>query len=150
MNYWIIVNGQQKGPFTIEQLRWQKITPQTDVWGDGMPNWTKASQVPELQSLFTAGAAQPSQQAAAPQQQQTQQQYQQPVQQQYQPDANQYAAQYAAPADPYAAQQMQQAPADPYVGAGTDPYGAQAAQPAAADPLAFLNGDDNEGGNQNG
>ena len=45
---------------------------------------------------------------------------------------------------------MQQAPADPYVGAGTDPYGAQAAQPAAADPLAFLNGDDNEGGNQNG
>ena len=97
MNYWIIVNGQQKGPFTIEQLRWQKITPQTDVWGDGMPNWTKASQVPELQSLFTAGAAQPSQQAAAPQQQQTQQQYQQQqTQQQYQQPQQQSQQQISA------------------------------------------------------
>lgn len=83
-------------------------------------------------------------------QQPVEQQYQQPVQQQYQADPNQYAAQYAAPVDPYAAQQMQQAPADPYAVAGTDPYGAQAAQPAAPDPLAFLNGDENEGGNQNG
>ena len=97
MNYWIIVNGQQKGPFTIEQLRWQKITPQTDVWGDGMPNWTKASQVPELQSLFTAGAAQPSQQAAAPQQQQAQQQYQQQqTQQQYQQPQQQSQQQMSA------------------------------------------------------
>ncbi len=88
MNYWIIVNGQQKGPFTIEQLRWQKITPQTDVWGDGMPNWTKASQVPELQTLFTAGAAQPQQQAAQPQQ--TAQPQQQQYQQQYQQQASAY------------------------------------------------------------
>ena len=104
-----------------------------------------------VQQQYQQPVEQPyQQQYQQPAGQQYQQQYQQPVQQQYQPDANQYAAQYAAPADPYAAQQMQQAPADPYVGAGTDPYGAQAAQPAAADPLAFLNGDDNEGGNQNG
>ena len=95
---------------------------------------------------------------------QYQQQYQQPVnpqapvdqyQQQYQQPADPYqyaAAQYNAPADPYAGANpvpnMPQAPQDPYAGSA-DPYG-MPVQQAPADPLAFLNGEGNEGGNQNG
>ena len=136
--------------------------------------------IPEAQyaapQQYAAPAAQQYQpeagQYVAPQQyqQNVQPQYQQPVQSQVQPDP--YAAQYAAqqpdpygaqygaqqpadlygaaapyasqaPADPYA----QQVPADPYAGAGTVPYNAQQGN---NDPLSFLNGDGNEGGNQNG
>ena len=98
-------------------------------------------------------------QQPAPQQyqQQYQAQYQQPAapyQQQYQqPDPSQFAQQYNAPADPYAGANpvpnMTQAPADPYAGSNTDPYG-MPVQQGPVDPLAFLNGDGNEGGNQNG
>ena len=109
-----------------------------------------APQAPVQPQQYEQPVQQYQQQYQEPVEQQYQQQYQEPVQQQYQPDPNQYAAQYAAPVDPYAAQPMQQAPADPYAGDGTAQYGAQAAQAPAADPLAFLNGDDNEGGNQNG
>ena len=71
------------------------------------------------------------------------QQYQQPAEQQYQ-DPDQYAApqQYAAPAQQYAD------PADPYMGSAPAPDNYQPQQ-APYDPLAFLNGDENEGGNQN-
>lgn len=50
--YLIIVNGQQQGPFTIDALRSQHISPNTFVWTYGMSNWMPASQVSELQSLF--------------------------------------------------------------------------------------------------
>ena len=101
-------------------------------------------------------------------QQPAQQQYQQNVQQQYQtaPDQN-MAQQYNAPTgDPYASGQYgspegasyAQQPVDPYAGSNqADPYaGSNPAsfetqpQQAPADPLAFLNSDENEGGNQNG
>lgn len=88
-------------------------------------------------------------------QQQYQEQYQQAYQPQYQPVAPQYQ-QYtteqmysgAVPANPMPQYQAQQSQ-DPYVGAAPTPYDASASQ-GAYDPLAFLNGDGNEGGNQNG
>ena len=88
-------------------------------------------------------------------QQQYQEQYQQAYQPQYQPVAPQYQ-QYtteqmysgAVPANPMPQYQAQQSQ-DPYVGAAPTPYDASASQ-EAYDPLAFLNGDGNEGGNQNG
>lgn len=50
--YYIVENNQQAGPFTLEQLAAKGITPDTNVWTDGMANWTLASQVSELQFLF--------------------------------------------------------------------------------------------------
>jgi hypothetical protein len=52
MQYYFIQNGQQMGPFTLEQLRAYSITPDTDVWCEGMTNWAKASTVPSLAPLF--------------------------------------------------------------------------------------------------
>ncbi len=55
MKYYIIQNGQQMGPYTVEQLKLYHVTPETDVWTEGMANWVKAKTVPELSPLF-AGA----------------------------------------------------------------------------------------------
>lgn len=52
MNIYIIENGQQRGPFTLDQLRYMPITPDTEVWMEGMYNWAKASTVPELRDLI--------------------------------------------------------------------------------------------------
>lgn len=54
MEIYIIENGQQRGPFTLEQLRFIPITPDTEVWKEGMYNWVKASEVPELRELLDA------------------------------------------------------------------------------------------------
>ena len=54
MEIYIIENGQQRGPFTLEQLRFMPITPDTEVWKEGMYNWVKASEVPELRDLLDA------------------------------------------------------------------------------------------------
>ena len=52
MNYFIIVNDQQQGPFTIDELKLRGIAPDTLVWAEGMPQWTPASQVDELKTIF--------------------------------------------------------------------------------------------------
>ncbi|MCR4730546.1 MAG: hypothetical protein K5881_06420 [Saccharofermentans sp.] len=102
------------------------------------------------------------QQYQQPAQPQYQQQYQQPVQQYTQPQQyqqpSQYQQQYQEPQQyqQYGQPQYQQpaqytapqSPADPYAGSNPAPYDAPAPQ-GPVDPLAFLNGEGNEGGNQN-
>ena len=55
MNYFIIENGQQAGPFSIDQLRIRKITGETMVWHEGMAQWGKAKDVPSLATLLQLG-----------------------------------------------------------------------------------------------
>jgi membrane protease subunit (stomatin/prohibitin family) len=56
--YFVAVNGAQTGPFPINQLQAQvsagQLTADMMVWKTGMPAWTPAGQVPELQDLFAA------------------------------------------------------------------------------------------------
>lgn len=52
MEYFIIENGQQAGPFTIAQLAEKHITSETLVWTEGMANWTPAWQVKELRYIL--------------------------------------------------------------------------------------------------
>lgn len=52
MNYFIIKNNRQEGPFTIDELKAQGITSETLVWTEGMTNWTPAWQVEELKDLL--------------------------------------------------------------------------------------------------
>lgn len=70
--YYLAVNGQSYGPYSVEQLAGMNLTPASLVWNETMPDWVAASTVPELQSLFYQTPPQPVQQAG-------QQQYQQPV-----------------------------------------------------------------------
>lgn len=52
----IAVNGQQFGPYGVQQLQQYvqqgQLTPETMVWTNGMPQWAPAKSVPALQGLF--------------------------------------------------------------------------------------------------
>lgn len=52
-HFYIAVNGQPTGPFTIEQIRQHHtIAHNTLVWNESMTEWTPASEVPELQCII--------------------------------------------------------------------------------------------------
>lgn len=54
--YFVAINGQQSGPYNIQQLQQLVqqgyLAPQTLVWKQGMPGWEPAGNVGELASLF--------------------------------------------------------------------------------------------------
>ncbi len=53
MEYFIIENnGQQAGPFSLEQLIQKAITPETLVWAQGMKDWTPAWKIAELKTVL--------------------------------------------------------------------------------------------------
>lgn len=56
MQYFIVINDVQQGPFSIDELRQRNITSDTLVWAEGMPQWIPAWQVEELRPLFYADA----------------------------------------------------------------------------------------------
>lgn len=54
--YFVAVEGKQAGPFDMQTLASQaatgRLTQQTLVWTQGMPQWTPAGQVPALAGIF--------------------------------------------------------------------------------------------------
>lgn len=58
VSYFVASNGQQTGPFSMQQLQQMvqsnQLTPQTLVWKQGMPQWVQAGSVTELSGLFSA------------------------------------------------------------------------------------------------
>ncbi len=52
MQYFIVRNGQQAGPFELNQLLAEGVTPTTLVWCEGMTAWTPAQNVPEVAGIF--------------------------------------------------------------------------------------------------
>lgn len=66
MTYFILINNQQQGPYTLDELRSRNITSATLVWREGMTDWTPAWKVAELVSLFHADAANNSQTTPPP------------------------------------------------------------------------------------
>lgn len=70
MNYYIYVNKEQQGPYTIDELRTRHIASDTLVWHEGMEQWIPAWQVDDLKSLFEPTQPTPPPVATAPQQQQ--------------------------------------------------------------------------------
>ncbi len=51
--WYITRNGQNLGPYTLEQLMPNGLTPDSNVWRAGMGGWQAASTLPELQGLFS-------------------------------------------------------------------------------------------------
>jgi uncharacterized RDD family membrane protein YckC len=52
--FYIAVNGQQTGPFTIEDLKAKNIQRDTLIWTEGLDNWTKAEHIPLLKDILRA------------------------------------------------------------------------------------------------
>ena len=63
VQYFVAINGQQAGPFQMQQLRQLvqngQLTQQTYVWKQGMANWELAGNVAELASLFVQNTPPP-------------------------------------------------------------------------------------------
>lgn len=51
-NYYVVKNGANAGPYTLDQLKYHGILPETMVWYEGLPEWVEARAVPELSELF--------------------------------------------------------------------------------------------------
>lgn len=56
MQYYIAVNGQTTGPFSIEELKARPLQPHELVWYQGAQGWAAAETVAELQVLFVPAA----------------------------------------------------------------------------------------------
>lgn len=50
--FYIDSEGKQKGMFTPEELKSENIKKETLVWTQGMSEWTRAADIPELSLLF--------------------------------------------------------------------------------------------------
>ena len=58
VQYMVAINGQQYGPYNMQQMQRMaqsgQINAQVLVWAQGMPQWIAAGSVPELAQLFGA------------------------------------------------------------------------------------------------
>ena len=52
--YYLHLNNETLGPFTLEELKIKKITKSTPVWFEGMENWKYGGEIAELQAVFIA------------------------------------------------------------------------------------------------
>jgi membrane protease subunit (stomatin/prohibitin family) len=56
LSFFVAINGQQSGPFTIDQLKEMassnQFTRSHYIWKTGMPNWLIATDVPEMAVVF--------------------------------------------------------------------------------------------------
>lgn len=46
--YYIVIDGSQQGPFSLEEIQAKKISSSTLVWTEEMDNWTEAKDIEEL------------------------------------------------------------------------------------------------------
>ena len=52
MQYWINHNGVQSGPVDAEGIKELGLTSRAYVWSQGMSDWVRITQVPELEGLY--------------------------------------------------------------------------------------------------
>lgn len=125
--YYIAVDGQPTGPFSVEELRVRNIKPDTLVWAEGMSDWLQAGTVGELSTIFNPVKGDPTiavpnmkgpQQT--PYQQPQQAPYQQPQQAPYQQPQQSYGQQ-APYQQPYGQQASYQQPYGQQPGYGQAP-----------------------------
>jgi len=50
--YYYLEGEEQKGPFSLEDLKSKGLTGETYVWSDDMDNWKKLKDLPDLQQLL--------------------------------------------------------------------------------------------------
>lgn len=52
LQYYAMIDGEQRGPFSLEELPKAGVRPSTYIWAKGMPEWQKAEDDPEVCRLF--------------------------------------------------------------------------------------------------
>jgi len=51
--YYLHNGSEQDGPFNISELKNKGVTRKTEIWYEGLKDWTAADQINELNELFT-------------------------------------------------------------------------------------------------
>ena len=67
--YYAFLDGEQKGPFELNELTSAGVRPSTYVWTKGMADWQRADEVPDICRLFRQHLAEkmhPTYQAPSP------------------------------------------------------------------------------------
>ena len=64
MQYWINHNGVQSGPLDLDAIKEMNLTSSAYVWREGLTDWVKITQMPELQGFYEMVNAEPQQPAA--------------------------------------------------------------------------------------
>lgn len=95
MQYWINHNGVQSGPVDLDAMKEMGLTSAAYVWHEGLADWVKITQLPELQGVYemvqepaTMGQPYQPQQPVQPQQPTLPQGEQQPAQSEPCPPTN--------------------------------------------------------------
>lgn len=52
MDYFIVINGEQKGPYPKQDLLSHGLSPESYVWCQGMSDWKRAAEVADLALLL--------------------------------------------------------------------------------------------------
>lgn len=52
MKLFAMIDGQQHGPMELDEIVAAGVRPDTYVWAKGMPDWQKASEVPDICRYF--------------------------------------------------------------------------------------------------
>ena len=52
MQYWINHNGVQSGPVDLDGIKEMGLTSRAYVWHEGLADWVKITQLPDLQGLY--------------------------------------------------------------------------------------------------
>ena len=52
MQYWINHNGVQSGPVDVDGIKEMGLTSAAYVWHEGLTDWVKITQLPELQGMY--------------------------------------------------------------------------------------------------
>ncbi|MCM1356091.1 MAG: CD225/dispanin family protein [Staphylococcus sp.] len=61
MKYWIIIDGEQRGPLSVEEIAsLPGLNAATPVWYEGLGDWTTAAAVPEIAALLSNYTANPN------------------------------------------------------------------------------------------
>lgn len=52
MEYWVYLDGEKRGPYSLNELKILSIPPYTLVWREGLSQWTEAKDLEELAPIF--------------------------------------------------------------------------------------------------
>ncbi len=85
MQYWINFKGVQSGPVDLDGMKQMGLTSAAYVWHEGLADWVKITQLPELQGCYVMEAPAVATRPAAVNGASEQQQPYQPQSQPYQP-----------------------------------------------------------------
>lgn len=65
--YFVFIDGEQKGPYSLGELISAGVRPSTYVWSKGMADWQRADEVPDVCRLFRQHLASKMHPTAEPQ-----------------------------------------------------------------------------------